>query len=46
VNDLLTFLRTHPLAWLLPIVAYLALLVGVAWLALRVPESPFAYSLY
>ena len=46
MHDLLSFLRAHPLAWLLPIVAYIALLVGVAWLALRVPESPFAYSLY
>ena len=43
MKGLIDFLRQHPKAWIVPIVVFGLLLVLVAWLALRVPDSPFAY---
>ena len=45
MKALLTFLRTHKLAWILPIVVA-ALVAGlVAWRIASTPDNPFAYTL-
>jgi hypothetical protein len=43
MRSLLEFLRTHKLAWMLPILVALALLLVVAWQMSQTPENPFAY---
>ncbi|HVQ23885.1 MAG TPA: DUF5989 family protein [Planctomycetota bacterium] len=45
MSALLTFLRTHKLAWILPIVVA-ALIAGlVAWRIASTPDNPFDYTL-
>ena len=45
MSALLEFLRTHKLAWILPIVLA-ALVAGlVAWRIASTPDNPFAYDL-
>jgi hypothetical protein len=41
--ELLRFLRTHKLAWILPILVFLAVLLLVAWKVARTPRNPFVY---
>jgi hypothetical protein len=41
--ELLRFLRTHKLAWILPIIVFLAVLLLIAGRIARTPENPFVY---
>ena len=43
MKGLLDFLRSHPVAWMLPILVFLLLVLFVAWRMLQAPESPFVY---
>ena len=43
MKDLLTFLREHPLSWILPIVIVFGRIFWLAWSITATPENPFAY---
>lgn len=43
MKEFLDFLKAHPVAWILPIVVFLALLSWVAWQIGATPDSPFVY---
>jgi hypothetical protein len=43
MQEFLAFLKAHPVAWILPIVVFLALLTWVAWQIGATPVSPFVY---
>jgi len=45
MKELWTFLRTHKLAWILPIVAFAVLAGFIAWKVASTPAHPFAYDL-
>jgi hypothetical protein len=46
MNRILEYLRTHKLAWVLPIVLFLAVLLVIAWKIAQTPDDPFAYRDY
>jgi hypothetical protein len=46
MQRLLEYLRTHKLAWMLPILVFLALLLIIAWKIAQTPDDPFAYRSY
>ncbi|HTE04977.1 MAG TPA: hypothetical protein VK824_02195 [Planctomycetota bacterium] len=43
MNRILIYLKGHKLAWMLPILLFLAVLLVVAWKIARTPDDPFAY---
>ena len=43
MSELLKFLRTHKLAWILPILLVAAVAVAVAWKIARTPANPYVY---
>ena len=43
MSELLKFLRTHKLAWILPIAIVAAVAVTVAWRIARTPANPYVY---
>jgi hypothetical protein len=45
VKELWAFLRTHKLAWILPIVLFAAIAGLIAWRIAATPAHPFAYDL-
>ncbi|MGQ0552424.1 MAG: DUF5989 family protein [Planctomycetota bacterium] len=40
---LLDFLKQHKLAWILPILIFVAVMAVVAWQAAHTHENPYAY---
>lgn len=45
MGELLRFLRTHKLAWILPILVFAAVALVIAWSIARTPSNPFVYDL-
>lgn len=45
MKDFLTFLRTHKLAWILPIVVFAVVAGLIAWKIAATPAHPMAYDL-
>ena len=45
MGELLTWLRTHKLAWILPILVFAAVALVIAWRIARTPSNPFVYDL-
>jgi hypothetical protein len=43
MKEFFVFLKAHPVAWILPIVVFVALLTWVAWQIGATPDSPFVY---
>lgn len=43
LNDFVEFLRTHKLAWILPILLVAAVAVAIAWRLAHTPSNPFMY---
>ncbi len=46
MNAVLAYLKTHKLAWMLPILLFLVLLLVIAWKIAQTPDDPFAYRSY
>jgi hypothetical protein len=46
VRDFWEFLRTHKLAWLVPIVIFAVLAALLAWRIATTPDHPMAYDLH
>ncbi len=45
MKDLWDFLRTHKLAWILPILVFAAIAGLIAWKIAATPANPFVYDL-
>ncbi len=45
MKRLLSYMREHPLVWLIPLVTIVGLLSFLAWKIGRTPSSPFVYDL-
>jgi hypothetical protein len=43
MNRILAWLKTNKVAWMLPILVFLAVLLVVAWKIAHTPDDPFAY---
>jgi len=46
MKAMLAYLKSHKLAWMLPILLFLAVLLVVAWKIAQTPDDPFAYRSY
>ena len=46
MGELLRVLRTHKLAWILPILVFAAAVLVIAWSIARTPSDPFVYDLH